>query len=198
MAAAADDADNAPLPSLEELAAGAPPKLFPVDLLQGGRSAVSFFSAAFYGRNDVIHLHRAGIREIALNDVDAAKLGYMQSIYPACNELLVGDAVATAQQLAIERRVFDIVVCDPFTSLTGRMITDLFGVFRSLAVRWYIFGLTGDDIAAIGGEPTREALGDALSLRHGEQVPVAALVLRNLLPSQRGVYWGAVAGSGAS
>lgn len=196
MAAAADRAESTPLPSLEELAAGAPPRLFPVDLLQGAQSAISFYSAAFYGLNDVIHLHRAGIRELALNDVDAEKLAHMRSIYPACNELLVGDAIATAQRFAAEKRVFDIVVCDPFTSITGRMITDLFGVFRSLAARWYIFGLTGDDIAAVGGEPTPAGLGQPLSRLHRENIAVEALVLRNPNPSQRGIYWGAVAGSG--
>jgi hypothetical protein len=197
MAADADPADRTPLPTLQEIAVNAPPALFPVDLLHGAHSAISFYSAAFYGRNDVIHLHRAGIREIALNDLDGEKLAYMRSLYPACNELFVDDAVATALRLAVEKRVFDIVVCDPFTSLTALMATGLFDVFRRLAARWYIFGLTGDDIATIGGEPTPEGLGRALRGLHGEAVSVAALVLRNPHPVQRGVYWGAVAGSGA-
>lgn len=197
MTADAETAGGAPLPSLEEIAASAPPELFPVDLLQGARSAISFYSAAFYGHNDVIHLHRAGVKAIALNDVDEEKLAYMRSIYPACDELLIGDAVATAQLLAAEKRVFDIVVCDPFTNTTGLMVTDLFGVFRSLAARWYIFGITGDDIAMIGGEPTLPGLGRPLSRLHGEEIAVAALVLRNPNPSQKGVFWGAVAGSGA-
>ena len=197
MTASTENAASAPLPTLDEIAADSPPALFPVDLLQGARSAISFYSAAFYGRNDVIHLHRAGLSAIALNDLDEKKLAHMRSLYPACGEILVGDAAATAQRLAAENRVFDIVVCDPFTNMTKLMVTDLFPAFRSLAARWYIFGLIGDDIAALGGEPDPTDLGRLLSRLHGDEISVAALVLRNPNPSQRGVYWGAVAGSGA-
>ncbi len=194
MAADADNlTDTPPLPTLAELAAGAPPALFPVDLLRGAQSAIAFYSAAFYGHNDVIHLHRAGVQAIALNDIDEKKLAYMRSIYPTCTELLVGDAAATAQRLLEQKRAFDIVVCDPFTNVTPLMVTDLFPVFRGLATRWYIFGISGDAIAQIGGAPTPTELAAALSSLHREEISVAALVLRNT--DYNGVYWGVVPGA---
>ena len=188
--------ESKPLPSFDELAAKAGPPAFPPGLLAGARTAACFYSAAFYGLNDVIHLHRAGVGEILLNDLDAEKLAHMRSIYPTCGEVVAGDAEVAARQLAAQNRTFDIVVCDPFTSLTGRMATDLFGLFRSLARRWYIFGITGNDLAAIGAEPTPEHLGGSLTRLHGGNIAVAALLQRSAYPVVNGVYWAVVGGTG--
>ena len=187
-------ADATGLPSLAELTAVARSDLFPVALVKNALLAISFFSAGFFGRNDVINLHVSGVQKISLNDIDQRKLEHMQAIYPSCEEILVGDAYATARRLRDDYRTFQIVVCDPFTNRVLQMATDYFPLFRGLASKSYIFGINADAMAQIGAEADAVSLGAALSRLHGEEIAVEALILRN--PSIS-VYWAAVGRSAA-
>jgi len=50
---------------------------FPIPLVEGARTAASFFSAAFYGRNDVVYLDEVGVPHIMLVDIKAEQLAAM-------------------------------------------------------------------------------------------------------------------------
>lgn len=131
---------------------------FPVAQLSGCRTAASFFSAAFYGRNDVTYLDHVGVRDIVLVDLMADHLASMAVMYPGVTQTYCEDAFAVARRLLEEGRQFDVVVTDPFTGLTWDVLTEHFETFAGLTKRLWVIGVTTEDLDRLGVEPNVGAI----------------------------------------
>ena len=113
------------LVSLDDVRASADPSTFPREVLDGATSVASFFGAAFLGRNDAIHLADAGIADVVVVDLDAAKLGEMRAIYPAPWRWTVGDAYVVARDMGKRGEKADVVIADAWQSDCERMLSEL-------------------------------------------------------------------------
>jgi hypothetical protein len=118
------------LPDYEMITRGARP--YPSYLLPAGGTALSLFSAAFYGWNDVIHLARAEM-EITCVDVDQDKLWEMASAYPNVMTFYVKDAWEFAEQARAEGTLWDVVTVDPFRGDAGARAWESVDLWASLA-----------------------------------------------------------------
>ena len=174
--------------SIETIRTDSSEQTFPCDILAGCNSAAVFFCAAFYGRQDVIHMLNHGVSELWLNDMDVEKLNKMAALYGAANRLLPGDAYAVARELASAGRKFDVVNCDPFTNQMMNVLVDEYAVFSALADKWFITGATGLLFAEMGVEATAEALTKWMQSKGHADAYVERLVQRNS-SYQDGVYW---------
>jgi len=161
---------------------------FPCDVLDGCRTAAAFFSAKFFGANDVIHLYTHGLAHIWLNDLDVERLDRMEQVYGPAVHLLPGDAFDVGTALAAEGGRFDVVVCDPFPALMRRCAADECGTFFALAARWVIAGVSGSLFHDLGIEPTAQTYESWLRDRGHARIRVDRLVMRNPTTNQ-GIYW---------
>lgn len=105
--------------TLAEIRAAASPATFPVERLAGRHHAAAFYCAAFLGRQDVVHLHGAGLYVVAV-DTDVGRLAEMRATYedhdgPGRLSWCSSDAVVAARVFREERESFDVVTLDPFT-----------------------------------------------------------------------------------
>ncbi len=175
--------------AFEQLRAQADPKIFPTDIVNGSESALSFFCAAFLGVNDAVHLHKKGLKELLLVDVNEEKLNAMREIYLGDEVGFEhGDAFRVARALRHRGRKFDIVITDPWSNIMQRTsVTDL-PLFAALANKCYLSGLTGVDFEEMGIKPDVRALNKYLAKNGRGDYRVDRLILRN--PGhQGGVYW---------
>jgi hypothetical protein len=156
------------------------PNAFPSELVTGARTAASFFSAAYYGRNDVIYLDAAGVRDITLVDLAAEKLAAMRNLYPAVTEIYADDAFSVARQLRDAGRSYDVVICDPFTGdMCWPVFADHFETFATLARRSWITGLATDDLTRAGVPATRAGVQTWLDANGHDAFEAAWFKLRN-------------------
>ncbi len=125
-------------------------RTFPTPLVEGARTAVSFFCAAFFGRNDVVFLDHLGIPDVVLVDLNHEHLDVMAKIYPGITETHAEDAYAVAKRMASQPRRFDVVTCDPFTNESWRVFADHFDTFSVLARRSWVTGVMVGDLEQVG------------------------------------------------
>jgi hypothetical protein len=163
-----------------------PPDL--IALISEYTTAICFFCAAFYGRNDVIFLHDGGIRSISLVDVEKEKLEVMTSIYPTVTESFCEDAFEVAKRLRASGRRFDVVVTDPFTNLCSRTLVESFDDFEALTEKIWLCAVNGIELEELGLEKTPEALQAWLTSQGRTRLRVERLHLRNSGLSG-GFYW---------
>ncbi len=161
-------------------------------------TAACFYCAAFYGIYEVAKLHQAGIRRITLIDIDRLRIEHMKGVYPGCLEIVEGDAIATAEHWLANGRRFDIVTCDPWSSLQPNMVTDLFATFRNLATRLYIAGVNGDMVRELASDLSVSAMSKSLAKRHGYPVKVFDVMMRNPEGYAGGAFWVVTDGGGSS
>jgi hypothetical protein len=102
--------------SLDDLQPGP----FPAEALDSCKSALLLFCAGFYGRNDAIHLARAGVADVTGVDRDAERLAVMRALYPSTWSFVEADVFAWHPD-----RRFDLVIADPQTSDWERMYNTL-------------------------------------------------------------------------
>lgn len=124
--------------ALDELHARGGP--YPTELLVGCESALVLFGAAFLGINDAIHVAAAGIADVTVVDVDAARLATMRSLYPAGWEFVESDAFDFAGRQSAAHARYDLVSADPWTDLMPRC-RDLLPTLVSLARRAVVLGV---------------------------------------------------------
>jgi hypothetical protein len=155
------------------------PSAFPTSLVEGASSAISFFSAAFFGRNDVVFLDRLGVVEIALVDHNEENLAAMAEMYPTVTETYPADAFATATRLRDSGRSFDVVICDPFTNDGWPMLGEHFETFAALAKRSWITGLTFGELEQHGVVPTIAGIQAWLDQRNYKEWEAVWLEVRN-------------------
>lgn len=99
-------------PTLEHVAMEARP--YPAHLLDGCRTGLVLFAAAFLGHNDAIHMAEAGLTCMCV-DVDADRVAEMRELYPASWSFLVADAWEWAATARDEDLLWDVVSADTFT-----------------------------------------------------------------------------------
>ncbi len=174
--------------SLDTIRAGSSERSFPCDILPECQSGIAFFCAAFYGRNDVIHLFNHGVQDLWLNDMDEEKLAVMGEVFGVEAQLLPGDSFTIAKNLREKGGSFDLVLCDPFTNLMKRTLVDEYENFAGIACKWFVTGASGAMFAELGIEPTAPALTDWLRRQGHDDALVDRLVMRNS-DYQNGVYW---------
>jgi hypothetical protein len=125
------------LPTLRDLEMTAQ-KGFPIRHLHKADSAVCFFVAQFFGKNDIYHVYKSGIPEVTLVDLDEKRLSHMKTIYPSHWKYEVGDAFEVAESMIQSGNTYDLVTCDPFTSLVSRILENQFRPFSQLARKCYM------------------------------------------------------------
>lgn len=94
---------------IEHIRADAGP--YPVELLEGCRSGLILFGAAFLGRNDAIHMLDAGVI-CDVVDIDQVKLDEMAHLYPADWHFYATDAWWFAEASRVR---YDVVSVDTWT-----------------------------------------------------------------------------------
>ncbi len=178
---------TAALPTRDEIWNGRSARnAFPVALVADAGTAASFFSAAFYGRNDVTYLDHLKIPDIVLVDIDQDKLATMAKIYPTVTETFAEDAFEVAARLRDRGRVFDVVLCDPYDGLSWPVLGPHFDRFAALARRLWITGVSLATLEAHGIVATRDGVQTWLD-GHGRAAWEAVwLEVRNL---NTGVAW---------
>lgn len=143
------------------------PNAFPRDLLAGAKTAASFFSAAFFGRNDVIYLDDIGVPDIIICDLNAEHLDHMRTIYPSVSAAYAEDCFEVATRLGAEGRTFDVVISDPYTPTIWPVLTGHHEKFAAIPGRTWITGLIGDDLVREGIPITSTASGTGCTPRVG-------------------------------
>lgn len=97
---------------------------FPRHLLPHGGTALAFFSAGFWGWNDVIYLQQADMTATCV-DTDKDKLWQMAELYPEGWSFHVDDAWHYAECAASEGLTWDVVTIDPWTQTIPKALEDL-------------------------------------------------------------------------
>jgi hypothetical protein len=179
--------DPGELPTIKDLRLTAQ-KAFPGRLLHECRSAASFFCAAFYGKNDLIHVYNAGVPNVTMLDQDAEKLEHMRSIYPDHWETVCGDAFEIVKQLHADGKKYDAVVADMFTGEPGKKVAwDFYDHFSGITGK-YLFLMYFQGMLDELGVPAEPApLQEALIGKLGRPVNVVDLVRRS--SHAGGMFW---------
>lgn len=99
-------------PTLEHVAMEARP--YPVHLLEGHRTGLLLYAAAFMGHNDAVHYAMSGLECTAV-DNDEGRLARMRPLYDASWSFVHADAVAFAEAASAADVFWDCVSVDPFT-----------------------------------------------------------------------------------
>lgn len=86
--------------------------VFPSEVLDSCESALMFFCAGFYGRNDCIWLAETGIQDVVGIDIDARKLDVMRDLYPDEWKFICVDAFDAAH--VFKAGAYDLVCVDAF------------------------------------------------------------------------------------
>ncbi len=110
--------------------------------LEGCRTALVLFAAAFYGRQDAYWLADAGLRATCV-DIDLARLQKMQRIYPADWHWVVGDAYAYAGDRWRRGARYDVVSLDPNTNQFDHC-AEMLAMWCTLARRLVVLGAAAD------------------------------------------------------
>lgn len=175
--------------SLDEVRAESDPSTFPLRLLPAATSAACFYAAGFLGRNDVIHIADAGLRDVVLIDTDESKLQDMHRIYPEGWAYLPQDAEAAALYFHSQARTFDLVIVDPWTGGILRSMQFLH-TWLTLANQAVIIGTSFEWFADKHMPPTLDALNDWVRRSHWNGMPALAASQLLWRSSYRGgVYW---------
>lgn len=184
-----------------EILATANPATFPTDLLAGADSAICFFGAGFLGRNDVVHLWAAGVRNVMVVDTDESKLSEMHDAYEGLNwGFATCDAYAWAKSsqspFVRERFTNDIVTVDPWTGDVAKALNSL-PLWLSLTRRALVIGVTAEWFAAYQLPATLDGFNAWIGRQfwNGATVPAATRLIRR--SDFRGGVWWAVFEVGA-
>jgi hypothetical protein len=162
---------------------------FPCAVLAGAETAACFFAAAFHGRQDVIHVLDAGVREITVIDKDWPKLLAMAALYPKDTlRLRHGDALLEAKHLIGRGDAFDVVTLDPWTQFIPATLSS-FTTYARLARRALVAGVSAEWLA--DAPPTPEGVLKRLWLEIGEEplVAVPCVEVRKRSDHLGGIYW---------
>lgn len=173
-------------PTIEDIRRAADRALFPMQVLEGSKSAASFFCAGYLGQLDSIHVLDAGINDVYLCDLDGVKLDRMRSMYPSDWRFERGDAYRLAEQRLAEGARYDIVIADPWAGHIERL-NKTFPLWYALSRRWVLMGVTASWFLDQGGEISPDFFRERIRARHELDVTVESLVWRS--DWLGGVYW---------
>jgi len=124
------------------------PNVYPTDILAECESGLCLFGAGFYGRNDAIHMHNAGL-SLTVIDTDKDKLLTMAHMY---NEqiILEGDVLTwVPNTVASGILTWDIVSVDSPTNLF-EWVRDNFDTLVKLADKYLVITMYNDFADGVG------------------------------------------------
>ena len=113
---------------------------FPSELFNRKTTVLSLFSAAFYGENDVQHIHKAGVKSCILVDTDRHRLTATAEMYRYTK--ICADAFTLIDSFNLIRSKFDIVVADPYTGVKMARTYDYLPKLLNIASNYLIIGCT--------------------------------------------------------
>ena len=154
-------------------------------------SAIVFFCAAFYGRQDAIYFYDYKMKDVTLVDTDAEKMTWMVHIYPKEWKFITGDAFSYAGKLLREGKKFDVVSCDPFTNFIPDILIKDFDKFYGIAKKYFVtrasYGMFFEKYSV---EPTEAALAAFLTEKHNREIKVREL--NQVSTFDGGCYWAVI------
>ena len=111
---------------------------FPTELLTPDDSILCLFSAAFYGLNDVRHIHKVGCKYVMLMDNDKVKLQIVAARYGYNYDCLdIFEWLKTTPN-----EVWDVIVCDQWSNQDELIHVDYFQTLQNMSKRHLILGCT--------------------------------------------------------
>lgn len=183
-------ADPGELPTLRDVVNNAQ-KAFPTRLLHGCERVASFFCAQFFGKNDMVHVYLAGVPSVTVVDLDRERCSVMEDIYPKDWKFVIADAFEQASKFFGEGTKFDMVTCDPFSSMASTVAWEKFDLFAGIARKYVIFLYTNDMLLELGvdvsGTIDIRDMSRRLSAKLGKDVNVVEVSKRS--SHQGGIYW---------
>jgi hypothetical protein len=178
--------DTGEVPSAQAVARIAGP--FPISCLEGASSAVCLFTCAQYGRQDVIHMYKAGIADVTLVDLSADIMPLMKRIYRPEWTYRVDDFRAFLSSTIAAKIKYDVVTADPDTPLidevTGARLGELAAITRKAICAPYTADLLERDGYNAGG---LEQMSQSISARFGRKLKAVEVLHRNAK-----VYWAVI------
>lgn len=130
--------------SLDDVRVEADRELYPRRVLAGCETALVLFAGAFFGRQDAVWIHDAGMRATC---VDVRPLDAMAALYPAGWEFVEADAFEFCERSGGQ---WDVVSVDCPTNLFRRCAESL-PLFCDLARRAVVLGSDGSRVVAPAG-----------------------------------------------
>lgn len=107
---------------------------FPVRVLEGARTALVLFAAAFLGRNDAAWIADAGLIATCV-DRDRDRLGLMGTVYPASWRFVTDDVFEFVDAARAAGEQWDVVTADPWTNHFARVAAlDLVSLARRAVI----------------------------------------------------------------
>jgi hypothetical protein len=122
-----EDAEE--IPSLTELRAQA--NIFPTNAVRHKRRALCIFSALFFGRADVIHVHDAQPDAATLVDADD-RVHEMRLIYPADWRFIQSHYEDFLREATTHKESYDLIVCDEPEFLARKVVWDYLPTIMSM------------------------------------------------------------------
>jgi hypothetical protein len=179
--------DDGEIPTLDILRAQSAP--FPAEYLKPNTTALSLFSARFYGRSDVIRLYDAGAAHVTLVDLDATTLDEMKAIYPKHWSYIAGDYAAFLAQAIAEGRRYDIIIADQWEAMGAEVAWDQLPRIMSMCDGIFIVDYWPRMFEALALPPDDlDALSHAVTLKTGVAIRMRAMLRR----TQHNPVWWAV------
>lgn len=109
---------------------------FPIEYVSDNDKVLCLFSAAFGGKNDVLHLVEKGVKNVYVLDNDYHKLidlsrntGYKMLYWDAFTYLNQADTV------------FDVIISDHYTNVDERIHKEYFERLKRMCRKWLILGI---------------------------------------------------------
>lgn len=177
-------ADPGEVPSLRGVL-GAVQSGFPSYIVGQAQSAAAFFCAEFYGRTDVVHLYRLGLRAVHLIDIDAAKLAAMAGMYPPSWTITTGDAFKVVQDMQNAGQVFDLVTSDAYAADT--VAFEWFDTFAAIARQHLVLNFRQRMFDALAISPEASELSAAMTTHRGAATRCVDVARRST--HDGGMYW---------
>lgn len=117
-------------PTLTDVAMESRP--YPTELLEGCKTGLVLFAAAFMGHNDAIHFAEAGIRTTCV-DIADERMWEMRKLYPRNWSFVTSDAWYFAKAAQDMEAKYDAVSADTFTGDAMYRSLDSLELWTSLA-----------------------------------------------------------------
>jgi hypothetical protein len=172
--------DTGEIPSARSLARVAGP--FPSSgVFEGISTAACLFTCAQYGRQDVIHVYKAGIPDVTLVDLEPNKMEQMKRIYRPEWTYKIGDYRDFLASTIAAKIQYDLVTADPPIPLSGEIagerLGDLVTIARKVLCTLYTTEYLEKDGYKAGG---LEQMSRSISNRTGRNLKVMEVTHRNL------------------
>lgn len=132
-------------PTIEQIATEA--MAYPDHVLEGCETGLALFSAAFLGRNDVVHLAIADLK-VTCVDNNPTLLDEMRKVYPDDWEFVEADAYQFAET---SKEKWDVVTVDPWTNQFQK-VADNVALWCKLGRKVVVIG-TGTHTVLTAPEP---------------------------------------------